>query len=417
MPEQYGPGHDHKQLLLADGLLGLGALEKSLQAATSVGSEAALYLADLASILSGLGLKSEAMVLKGLSTTAAEDPDSTAVTLARQLSPLRDLLSALQEDDVQAVERARQSLASCVQRPGDARAASSAGVSAAAQASPFVSMALQPSTAAEPMQGLLVDFIEEDPPPLFSAGLASGPFAQAMQTAAVASPHGLHAQHDWSGLRTQLMEGVQEAGGWVLAQSTVPSAVLLRLQATQDSLVRVGQLPLQQVYPDVPQAAECWVDRAVLEVLDHLAIFSRRARQVAVEVRNLTLFVHWRDASLTQAEIAHAADRVAELQGRLEIHEAALQLVMPVSTFRMRMVPFVDGGQWHAVPWAQVLGIAADGRLRLQNGLRVDDRLVEQTAQATNMNLYPWPTAVPAAAGVSALALDATGRLHLVRRL
>lgn len=410
MAEHHGLSTERRNLLLADGLLSVAALQQCLDGATPAGPEAALHLIDLASLLASLGLKPEAQALKGLGRGLAEDPSSAALDVLRLLPHLRQLIETIQDDEASALASARQSLAQGLQlalvpapwpiTPPDKALAAS-----------MSSLVSEPLAGSSRIPAALHAAL-----PLFSTGLAGATdVTAAVKSTTLAVPF----QPDWQALRVQLLEGVQEASAWVQAQRGIGPEILLKLSATQDGLVRVGQLPLQQVYPDAQGAAACWADPLVLQLLDHLAIFSQRASWVSVQVRNLTLFVQWRHVSLSQSERQHIGEKVAEAKGRVDLLDAGVQLVLPSSAQRMRMVSYRSAGQWHAVCWAQFLGwdeTATQQRLRLQCGLHTIVVAVEQAGDVSNMSLYPWPKLVPGDVGLEAVALDGNDRLHLVRR-
>lgn len=420
---------ERRQLLLADGQFSLAALSRSLAGENPADGEALLHASDLASMFSGLGFKDAAGVLKDLAQGLSEDPLS-ALEASRALLPqLRPLMDAIQAEDQAGIDAARQAL--CVRSPSaslpsllpETRHAMPVTMldmpEPALQPTPAPSLppptlTMAPPASAQP--GFAAAWAE--PPPFFSAGLSAGPFADLAQ-APSARVSLLPDPLDWSDVRLQALQNVQDASALAAAQQPDALALQLKLQSVQDGLVRVGQLPLSRVYPDTPGAQDLWVDPSLVELLDHLQVFSQRAQHMALQIRNLTLFVTWFGATLSHAELQHVGEKVAQASGRLDTTDAGIELVLPVSPQRMRMVSFEQEGQWHAHPCAQFVGWSSGPEgLVLQLRFGVQDRAmkVSQQGAMAPMNLYPWPTLVPAPPDLTSIAIDGRGQIHVVYR-
>jgi hypothetical protein len=426
MLDSMSQSSERRQLLLTDGQFSLAALSRSLAADHPADGEALLHASDLASMFSGLGFKDAAEVLKNLAQGLSEDP-LLAMEASRALLPkVRALMDAIQAEDPVVMDAARQAICapshwpSPISEPRHGMPVTMLEISEPAiQATPAPSLPPQtmslgsPATAQPGLAGAWVD-----PPPFFSAGLSAGPFADLAQAPAARVslfPDPL----DWCDVRLQALENVQDASALAAAQQPDALALQLKLQSVQDGLVRVGQLPLSRVYPDTPGAQDLWVDPSLLELLDHLQVFSQRAQRMALQTRNLTLFATWFGATLSHAELQHVGDKVAQVSGRIDTTDSGIELVLPVSLQRMRMVSFEQEGQWHAHPWAQFAGWSSGPEglvLQLRIGTQNRAMKVSQQGAMAPMNLYPWPTLVPAPSDLTSIAIDGRGQIHLVDR-
>jgi hypothetical protein len=417
---------ERRQLMLADGQFSLAALSRSLAGDNPADGEALLHASDLASMFSGLGFKDAAEVLKDLVQSLSEDPLS-ALEASRALLPqLRPLMDAIQAEDPAGIDAARQALCAPFPLPSsipETRHGMPVTMlempEPAFQPTPAPSLSpqtlsLTSATSAQP--GLAAAWAE--PPPFFSAGLSAGPFVDLPQ-APSARVSLLPDPLDWADVRLQALQNVQDASALAAAQQPDALALQLKLQSVQDGLVRVGQLPLSRVYPDTPGAQDLWVDPSLVELLEHLQVFSQRAQRMALQIRNLTLFVTWFGATLSHAELQHVGDKVAQASGRLDTTDTGIELVLPVSPQRMRMVSFEQDGQWHAHPWAQFAGWRSGPEglvLQLRFGAQDRAMKVSQQGATAPMNLYPWPTLVPAPPDLAAIAIDGRGQIHVVYR-
>jgi hypothetical protein len=417
---------ERRQLMLADGQFSLAALSRSLAGDNPADGEALLHASDLASMFSGLGFKDAAEVLKDLVQSLSEDPLS-ALEASRALLPkVRPLMDAIQAEDPAGIDAARQAL--CAPSPLPSPSPETRhGMSVtmleisepAIEPTPAPSLSPQTLTlasAASAQPEFAAAWAE--PPPFFSAGLSAGPFADLAQ-APSARVSLLPDPLDWADVRLQALQNVQDASALAAAQQPDALALQLKLQSVQDGLVRVGQLPLSRVYPDTPGAQDLWVDPSLVELLEHLQVFSQRAQGMALQIRNLTLFVTWFGATLSHAELQHVGDKVAEASGRLDTTDTGIELVLPVSPQRMRMVSFEQDGQWHAHPWAQFVGWSSGPEglvLQLRFGAQNRAMKISQQGAMAPMNLYPWPTLVPAPPDLTAIAIDGRGQIHVVYR-
>ena len=426
MLDSMSQSSERRLMLLTDGQFSLAALSRSLAADNPADGEALLHASDLASMFSGLGFKDAAEVLKDLAQSLSEDPLS-ALEASRALLPkVRPLMDAIQAEDPAGIDAARQAL--CARPPLPSQIPETRhGMSVtmleisepAIEPTPAPSLSPQTLTlasAASAQPGFAAAWAE--PPPFFSAGLSAGPFADLAQ-APSARVSLLPDPLDWSDVRLQALQNVQDASALAAAQQPDALALQLKLQSVQDGLVRVGQLPLSRVYPDTPGAQDLWVDPSLVELLDHLQVFSQRAQRMVLQIRNLTLFVTWFGATLSHAELQHVGDKVAQASGRLDTTDSGIELVLPVSSQRMRMVSFEQDGQWHAHPWAQFVGWSSGTEglvLQLRFGAQNRAMKISQQGAMAPMNLYPWPTLVPAPPDLTSIAIDGRGQIHVVYR-
>ena len=424
MLDSMSQSSERRQLLLTDGRFSLAALSRSLAADNPADGEALLHASDLASMFSGLGFKDAAELLKDLAKGLSEDPLS-AMEASRALLPkVRLLMDAIQAEDPAGIDAARQALCEPspppITEPRHGMPVTMLEISEPAiEPAPAPSLSPQTMTAASAASaqpGFAAAWAE--PPPFFSAGLSAGPFADLAQ-APSARVSLLPDPLDWSDVRLQALQNVQDASALAAAQQPDALALQLKLQSVQDGLVRVGQLPLSRVYPDTPGAQDLWVDPSLVELLDHLQVFSQRAQRMVLQIRNLTLFVTWFGATLSHAELQHVGDKVAQASGRLDTTDSGIELVLPVSSQRMRMVSFELDGQWHAHPWAQFVGWSSGTEglvLQLRFGAQNRAMKISQQGAMAPMNLYPWPTLVPAPPDLTSIAIDGRGQIHVVYR-
>lgn len=415
MPEVSAQSYDRRHLLLSDGEFSLGALQRSLKSGAQSSGEASLHLMDLSSLLAAFGLRVPAQMLKDLAQDLSEDPLTASARAEALLPLLKSLLKALQSDQADLLEAESQALL-------DFMAASS--LPSAESIAPVPAVPL--STDQKPTESVRapIDHGERwtEPAPYFSAGLNAAPYSIEKSTSTQPPTAEVPYQPSWKQLRTQVLQIVQDASIPMHPDGQsgdISRSFALKLMAVQDALVRVGQLPVRSVLGGVDSADEIWLDPSVIELLEHLQVFSQRASRIAMQMRNLTVFVHWAGATLSQAEIEHIGQKVSDADGRVEFLDSGVQLVLPVSTQRMRMVSYLQGGVWHAISQAQFLGWdrhASSCRLKLRCGVREQSLDVQEAGIVSNMNIYPWPDLVPAPASLVGLALDGSGRVHQVHR-
>lgn len=415
---------ERRHLLLSDGQSSLTALTRSLAGKPLADGEALLYASDLASMFSGLGLKDAAQLLKDFAHGLSEDPDAALETSRSLLPKLKPLMDAIEAEDPVRIDAARQALLNAVPSPTLARMAEETSpampvtmidpsASASPPEKPFV-----PASPTPPGEPPVLTSAWAEQPTFFSAGLSAAPYLQDTPTSSHRANSG-EEPLNWSEVRLQALQNVQEACAMAAAQQPESLALQVKLQAVQDGLMRVGQLPLNRVYPEVPGAQDLWVDPPLIELLDHLLVFSQRAQRIVLQLRNLTLFATWVGTTLSHAERQHVGDKVAQASGRLDVTGSSVELVLPISAQRMRMVSFEQEGQWHAHPWAQFLGWDSSPLgLSIQLRCGTQDKFLKVSQQGTvaPMNLYPWPAIVPAPVQIGSIAIDGRGQIHVVYR-
>jgi hypothetical protein len=212
--------------------------------------------------------------------------------------------------------------------------------------------------------------------------------------------------------------------GQSLSASSPPDVteLLVKLGSASDALTRIGQIPLEQVYPDAALSSGLWVDFSVAKLLEELHVFSTRCHRITAQQRNQTLFVHWFGLSLSHTEADFLGQKLAQAMGRAEKTEQGLQLVLPVSLARMRLVSYRQDDQWHAVSHAQFMGWTRSvetGKpvMNLCAGFHACTQSVQEPGQAANMVVFPWPAAVPVGPQVAGLALNREGLVHILHQV
>ena len=192
------------------------------------------------------------------------------------------------------------------------------------------------------------------------------------------------------------------------------------LSELQDWTLRVGQVPLSQLFPMSAQAMQdVWLDSPLLDLLDPLRELGAQAGSIQAQSRSLTIYMDWLGLNLSNEDFQKLGQCMAAVAGHVKLLPDGYRLVFPCSLSRMRMTPYVQNGQRYAVcsgqfiqfdPHAEGTGFA--GLLTVCSGLANQTLQVERVLPAQNMNIFAVPPDIPKPEGVSGVALDAMGEIY-----
>ena len=197
------------------------------------------------------------------------------------------------------------------------------------------------------------------------------------------------------------------------------------LSELQDWALRIGQVPLSQLFPMSAQAMQdVWLDSSLLDVLDPLRELGAEAGSIQAQSRSLTIHMDWLDLTLNNDEFQQLGQCMAKVSGHVKRLAEGYRLVFPCSLARMRITPYLQNGQRFAVSASQFIqfdphadGQGFAGAMTVCAGLANHTLQVDRVLPAQNMNIFEVPPDIPKPQGVSGVALDALGeiyyRLHL----
>jgi hypothetical protein len=192
------------------------------------------------------------------------------------------------------------------------------------------------------------------------------------------------------------------------------------LSELQDWTLRVGQVPLSQLFPMSAQAMQdVWLDSPLLDLLDPLRELGAQAGSIQAQSRSLTIYMDWLGLNLSNDEFQKLGQCMSAVAGHVKRLPDGYRLVFPCSLSRMRMTPYVQNGQRYAVGSGQFIqfdphanGTGFAGLLTLCSGLANQTLQVEFVLPAQNMNIFAVPPDIPKPEGVSGVALDAMGEIY-----
>ena len=192
------------------------------------------------------------------------------------------------------------------------------------------------------------------------------------------------------------------------------------LSELQDWTLRVGQVPLSQLFPMSAQAMQdVWLDSPLLDLLDPLRELGGQAGSIQAQSRSLTIYMDWLGLNLSNENFQKLGQCMAAVAGHVKRLPEGYRLVFPCSLSRMRMTPYVQNGQRYAVGSGQFIQFDPDangtgfaGLLTLCSGLANQTLQVERVLPAQNMNIFAVPPDIPKPEGVSGVALDALGEIY-----
>ena len=192
------------------------------------------------------------------------------------------------------------------------------------------------------------------------------------------------------------------------------------LSELQDWTLRVGQVPLSQLFPMSAQAMhDVWLDSPLLDLLDPLRELGAQAGSIQAQSRSLTIYMDWLGLNLSNDEFQKLGQCMSAVAGHVKRLPEGYRLVFPCSLSRMRMTPYVQNGQRYAVGSGQFIqfdphadGTGFAGLLTVCSGLANQTLQVERVLPAQNMNIFAVPPDIPKPEGVSGVALDAMGEIY-----
>ena len=192
------------------------------------------------------------------------------------------------------------------------------------------------------------------------------------------------------------------------------------LSELQDWTLRVGQVPLSQLFPMSAQAMQdVWLDSPLLDLLDPLRELGAQAGSIQAQSRSLTIYMDWLGLNLSNEYFQMLGQCMAAVAGHVKRLPDGYRLVFPCSLSRMRMTPYVQNGVRYAVGAGQFIqfdphadGTGFAGLLTLCSGLANQTLQVERVLPAQNMNIFAVPPDIPKPEGVSGVALDAMGEIY-----
>jgi hypothetical protein len=192
------------------------------------------------------------------------------------------------------------------------------------------------------------------------------------------------------------------------------------LSEMQDWTLRVGQVPLSQLFPMSAQAMQdVWLDSSLLDLLDPLRELGGQAGSIQAQSRSLTIYMDWLGLNLSNEDFQKLGQCMSAVAGHVKRLPEGYRLVFPCSLSRMRMTPYVQNGQRYAVGSGQFIqfdphadGTGFAGLLTVCSGLANQTLQVERVLPAQNMNIFAVPPDIPKPEGVSGVALDAMGEVY-----
>ena len=194
------------------------------------------------------------------------------------------------------------------------------------------------------------------------------------------------------------------------------------LSELQDWSLRVGQLPLSQLFPlSAASMADVWLDAALIDSLDPLRDWGAKANSMQAQARSLTVFMDWQGVSLHNEDYVQLGALMASVKGHAKRTPEGCRLVFPCCLSRMRMTPFIQNGQRYVVGAAQFVQFEpqdiADkptlgGLLTLRSGFESQELQVERVMPAENMNVFEVPPGIECPDNVLGVALDGMGEIY-----
>ena len=192
------------------------------------------------------------------------------------------------------------------------------------------------------------------------------------------------------------------------------------LSELQDWSLRVGQVPLAQLFPlSAHEMVDVWLDAPLLEQLDPLRDFGAKAESIKAQSRSLTIFMDWVAPSLGHEEYVQIGECLKKVSGHIKRTPEGFRLVFPCSLTRMRMMPFIRNAQRFVAPAGQFVQFQPDsedagfsGTIMLRAGIDNQNLQVDRMLPAENMNIFEVPTGIERPEGVCGVALDGTGEIY-----
>jgi len=200
---------------------------------------------------------------------------------------------------------------------------------------------------------------------------------------------------------------------------------VLRLDAVlselQDWMLRPLQQRLADLFsPIVIEGGDIGVDPAQAALLKEMDTAVRRARERFATYRSLLVFLDLKGLVLNAEEQASAANLAARLGGRIQAIEEGYRVVLPSSTERQRVTPFLSNGKSWVIANRRLLSFhpgvlgSSPGQLETMLGREEDVISVERVMPSENMNLQPLPEGLAVPHGVTQIAVNGRDETFLV---
>ena len=371
---------DHLSLVVSDAELSLQGLSRSIQVGSVDMQQGALYARDLSGALSVLGLDTAASLVEDVARQLTLGQPSV-LDVAQGLLPL--VGSALK--DIQLGHIAEPDAQLKVFGPWSSR---------------------------------LQVLVSRD-----SASLSS------FEAVAPKAGHGQLFSPSDPGFKAMRLKGLSLIQNARIVNQRDDERTVVQMDALlselQDWALRLGQVPLSQLFPLSAQAMQdVWVDAKLLDLLDPLRDVGAQAGSIQAQSRSLTIYMDWLGMNLNNDEFQQLGQCMAAVSGHVKRLAEGYRLVFPCSLSRMRMTPYFQNGQRFAVGAGQFIqfdphaeGSGYAGLLTLCSGLATQTLEVERVLPAQNMNIFEVPQDVAKPEGVSGVALDALGEIYLCLKI
>ena len=366
---------DHLSLVVSDAELSLEGLTRSIQVGSVDMQQGALYARDLSGALSVLGLDTIASLIEDIARQLTLGQPSV-LDVAQGLLP--HVVSALKDIQLGHVPEPDAQL-----------------------------------TVLGPWASRLQVLVSRDTASL-SSFEAVAPKAGHVQILGSADP----------GFKALRMKGLNLIQNARIVNQRDDERTVVQMDALlselQDWTLRVGQVPLSQLFPMSAQAMQdVWIDSSVLDLLDPLRELGAQAGSIQAQSRSLTIYMEWLGLNLSNDEFQQLGHCLSAVSGHVKRVADGYRLVFPCSLSRMRMTPYLQNGQRFAVSAGQFIqfdphaeGSGFAGTLTVCSGLATRTLEVDRVLPAQNMNLFEVPQDVPKPEGVSGVALDAMGEIY-----
>jgi hypothetical protein len=132
----------------------------------------------------------------------------------------------------------------------------------------------------------------------------------------------------------------------------------LMLADHADWMVGIGQELLAKRLYGLSRTLDLGDLRADSDVADYLVAMLGQLPQpskITGSVQSQTLFIELADIPANSPTLERINQAMQVLNGRLQPTESGLWMILPKSLSRLRVVPFMRGGQRYAISWAQFL--------------------------------------------------------------
>ncbi len=366
---------DHLSLVVSDAELSLAGLSRSIQVGSVDMQQGALYARDLAGALSVLGMDTATSLVEDVARQLTLGQPSV-LDVAQGLLP--HLTSALKDIQLGHIAQPDEQL-----------------------------------KVFSPWASRLQVLVSRDTASL-SGFEAVAPKAAHLQHLSPADP----------GFRAMRMKGLSLIQNARIVNQRDDERTVAQMDALlsemQDWTLRVGQVPLSQLFPISAQAMQdVWLDTNLLDLLDPLRELGAQAGSIQAQSRSLTIYMDWLGLNLSNEEFQALGKCMSSVSGHVKRLAEGYRLVFPCSLARMRMTPYLQNGQRYAVGAGEFIqfdahseGSGFDGALTVCSGLSTRTLKVDRVLPAQNMNIFAVPQDVAKPEGISGVALDAMGDIY-----